>query len=291
MIKSSSSPGSTVVTSSAALRILFAAIESRFGGLSNLLDSGSRAEVIVNNEGLLKSADLQRLMLHEATALHVKNFYNREAALEIGRGLAEEAIAGKSQNWKVSTYRGLESSDVSTLGEYAPYNVASNSGDQISLDKYFSGAIKEMRNRRVRHTKENNSTKNQPQLWPLDKLRLELDEAWPAGAGLAREDSHEKRPFGGGLPRVMFGPTRWRKGFIHVDEMGPLHPHYGLFSANIYLMPPEKPLDAPSTPTDSSQQFEALHIWPLGVRSRLDWYKVNVNIRKTFRIVFRPISL
>ena len=62
MIKSTSSPGSTVATSSAALRFLFAAIESRFGGLSNLLDSGSRAEVIVNNEGLLKSADLQRYM-------------------------------------------------------------------------------------------------------------------------------------------------------------------------------------------------------------------------------------
>ena len=54
------------------------------------------------------------------------------------------------------------------------------------------------------------------------------------------------------------GPTRWKKGFIHVDEMAPLRSNQGLFSANIYLQMP-KP--------------QALDIWPMGVRTRWDWYR------------------
>ena len=75
----------------------------------------------------------------------------------------------------------------------------------------------------------------------------------------------ETRPFGGGLPRIMRGPTRWKCGFIHVDELGPLDPNRGLFSANIYLnMPPE------------NKDKGGLYVWPLGVRSRLDWYRVSL---------------
>ena len=63
---------------------------------------------------------------------------------------------------------------------------------------------------------------------------------------------------GGGLARIMMGPTRWKKGYIHVDDMGPLKTSQGLFSANIYLQMP---------------QPQAMDIWPLGVRSRWDWYR------------------
>ena len=58
----------------------------------------------------------------------------------------------------------------------------------------------------------------------------------------------------------MMGPTRWKKGFVHVDEMGPLNDHQGLFSANIYLQMP-------------SDDKRALEIWPLGIRNRWDWYR------------------
>ncbi|CAB9527203.1 expressed unknown protein (Partial), partial [Seminavis robusta] len=177
------------------------------------------------------------------------------AAAAFGKSLAKEAQRGNGMNWKVSTSRGLESSDVTTMGEHVPYNVANASND---TEAYFDGVRREFQQRRRKQSSV------MPTLWPLDQLRLELDEAWTQGAGLARESQGQKRPFGGGLPRVMMGPTRWRKGFVHVDEMGPLNPHQGLFSANIYLQ-------LPSDSNDRKQR--ALEIWPLGIRNRWDWYR------------------
>ena len=242
------------VQSAIALRQLFSWIEKHYGGLP--MDTGRSAEVMIRNERLL-TEDLQRLMTHQATALHVKGFFDPEASAVLGKRLAHEADQGKAQNWKVSTSRGLESSDVSTLGKHAPYNVASATGKQEDIDAYHVGAWEEFADRRWDGTT--------PQLWPMDKFRLELDEAWSSGAGLARESTGSKRPFGGGLPRVMMGPTRWKRGFIHVDEMGPLSVQQGLFSANVYLqLPPSE---------DGQQTVKAMHIWPLGVRTRWDWYR------------------
>lgn len=96
-------------------------------------------------------------------------------------------------------------------------------------------------------------------LWPLDQVRLELDEIWAHGATLAR-DKASGRVMGGGLPRIMFGPTRWKKGFIHADQYAPLSTANGLFSANIYLQLPKR------------EDKGELHIWPLDIRSDLDWY-------------------
>lgn len=215
--------------STAALRRVFSWLESRYGGFP--MDTGEAAEVIQANT--LCSNDLIRLTSHHATALCVKGFYNTVAAEHLGARLADEAIHGKGHNWKVSTTRGLESSDVTTLGAHMPYNIATASKDPVDEDVYFQGVQEELKQRR-----KILKTNHVIPLWPLDKLRLELDEAWPEGAGLARETKGQKRAFGGGLPRVMIGPTRWKKGFIHVDEMGPLNPNQGLFSANIYLQLP-----------------------------------------------------
>ena len=256
-----STAASRSAESSAALRSLFGWIEARYGGLP--LDTGSAAEVITASS--LQADHLQRLLTHDATALHIPHFFPTTAAAEWGKRLANDAKRGRGKNWKVSTSRGLESSDVTTLGEHAPYNVASASNEE---EEYFDGVLREFASRRQGDNNSNNNNNDTvlPPLWPLDKFRLELDEAWPEGAGLARH-GQSKRPFGGGLPRVMMGPTRWKRGFVHVDEMGPLNPTKGLFSANIYL---QLPSDVPD------RKQKALEIWPLGIRNRWDWYRVSL---------------
>ena len=319
----------------AAIQEFFRILESKYGNLPSLLDAGPPGETIVSSseDGVLRTEDLIRLFRHEATALHVPNFYHRDSASRLGGELIRESNApptrvdgdgggGGMRNWKVSTSRGLESSNVSTLGEHPPYNVAvaardggrmmgaggddgrmsssSSSSSSSPTDDYFEGVKREFRSRRIRrrdddgdddHDGDPSGGSDHYRLWPLDKLRLELEEAWPAGAGLAREegggrtagDMHggrrPSRPFGGGLPRIMRGPTRWRRGFVHVDELGPLDPGRGLFSANIYLTMPTPPPPPPeggsshlsSRPSDSG----ALYVWPLGVRNRWDWYRVS----------------
>jgi hypothetical protein len=54
-------------------------------------------------------------------------------------------------------------------------------------------------------------------LWPLDLLRLELDQVW-----LARGPGEHRPPCGGGLTHITIGPTRRNKGFLPVDDLGPL---------------------------------------------------------------------
>ena len=257
---SKSRPESTL-----ALRRLFQLIETRFGGLP--FDQGPAAEILTRHRHLDRH-DLERLTRHEATAVHVKGFYPPSAARKLGQELAKQATT-RGKNWKISTSRGLESSDVFTLGEHPPFNVVAAAEDKKKAQNdYFDGVIRELHGRREMGESDDDDSMR---LWPLDKLRLELDEQWPSGAGLAREEGGSKRPFSGGLPRVMTGPTRWRKGLIHVDEMGPLDSQKGLFSANIYLQLPQQ-----STANPDSDIVEAepiLHIWPVGIRSRWDWYR------------------
>jgi hypothetical protein len=257
-----------------AIQALFRNLEAKYGNLSSLIDSGNAAETIVADDGIIHTHHLKRLFQHDATAIHVRNFYNKESAKQLGEELIQESLRKGGKNWKISTSRGLESSDVGTLGEHPPYNVAvaqerqtksllHNDGDSegsvTPIDEYFEGVQREFHSRRRKGTSY--------QLWPLDKLRLELDEAWSFGAGLAREKDAKRRAFGGGLPRIMRGPTRW-KGFIHVDDLGPLDSNRGLFSANIYLTMPDTGTNKHAIPDAG-----ALYIWPLGVRSRLDWYR------------------
>ena len=103
-------------------------------------------------------------------------------------------------------------------------------------------------------------------LHPLDKLRLTLDDLHPSGAGVS-VDPITKLANLPGLPRVMKGPTRWRSGFIHVDDLSPLDPDHGTFSANIYL---KQPPSASSFATKSSPGM--LNIWPCKW-NKMDFYK------------------
>ena len=240
-----------------AMRQFFELLKKRFGATLPM-DTGPAGEVMVRPD--LRGQDLKRLFQHEATALHIPNFFPRASAIELGARLAKQVQDGQARNWKVSTAQGLESSDVFTLGAHVPYNVAVSNQ---SLDEYYAHVQEEFQQRR-----RDESTGSAKILWPLDQLRLELDQAWPQGAGLARDANNPEKFKGGGLPRIMLGPTRWKKGFVHVDELAPLSSTNGFFSANIYLQLPD------ANQTDTPQ--EILEIWPLAVKSKWDWYKVRL---------------
>jgi hypothetical protein len=295
-------PTTNIPASTLALRRLFQWIERRYGG--NIpMERGASAAVIRSETSVISTAHLEQLLRHEAVALHVPAFYPPHTARELGRQLAQEAMDGRHfhhagrtttapnnkpqqrpQNWKISTSRGLESSDVTTLGAHVPYNVAltaSSSSSASSIDEYFAGVQVELQSRRYRSTRssvDNGKEQVEPQLWPLDLLRLQLDEAWPHGAGLAR-DARRNQPFGGGLPRIMHATTtRWKRGLIHVDELGPLRTSEGLFSANIYLQVPPSVSSAGANDTNGGDDDPAipetvLQIWPTSIRSRWDWYR------------------
>ena len=232
----------------------------------------------------LELEDLERLFQHEISVLKVRSFYPKNASSNLGKKLALEGESARAQNWKVSTSRGLESSDVVTVGRHAPYNIAVANQAQ---DEYFQEVRNELRDRRGLTRDEENEnedeiTKKQPlspELWPLDLLRLELDELWPSGAGLARanhEASH-KHCMGGGLPRLMVGPTRWKKGLVHVDELAPLDETRGCFSANIYLQLPYRTREDDIGNSSEQKEQPAMEVWPLGIRSKWDWYRVGLS--------------
>ena len=112
----------------------------------------------------LEPSHLQQLFRHEATAVHVREFYPTEAARQLGRELAGQ---NNTRNWKVSTTRGLESSDVFTAGKHAPFNVASSGENrEREQNEYFDNVLLELDERRWRpssreaHASEENALEN-----------------------------------------------------------------------------------------------------------------------------------
>ena len=262
------------------------------------MDVGESAEILTSHR-IIRTDHLQRLLSHNALSIHVKEFYRpSELASAIGRHLAQQAVEGKARNWKVMRghQRGMESTDVMTVGEHDPYNIAVANG---TTQKYFNSVRNEFQHRRqpqhldelLFHRQGDSSTSSSSPsslppvsiLWPLDQVRLELDEAWPGGTGLARQKQEEEsrggngqtnpskaKVFGGGLPRIMMGPTRWKHGLVHVDQFAPLSTTQGLFSANIYLQLPNQKEESIQTGGNADGVLE---IWPLGIRNQWEWYK------------------
>ena len=84
-------PFMTDTNRSAAIQTLFQLVESKYGNLSSLIDKGKPAETIVSDDGRLHPHHLIRLFKHEATALHVPNFYNSDSAKILGDKLIQES--------------------------------------------------------------------------------------------------------------------------------------------------------------------------------------------------------
>lgn len=99
-------------------------LEKWFGQIEDLFEQPS-VDVITTDT--LDRASLTALFKHQACAVHVPGFYPKQASAECATRLEGQS----TQNWKVSSPRGLESSDVLSVGK--PYNVAAQEG-QVALD-------------------------------------------------------------------------------------------------------------------------------------------------------------
>jgi hypothetical protein len=104
-----------------------------------------------------------------------------------------------------------------------PYN--STYGDAERRTAYYQHALPDTR--RVRGACD-------PYLSPIDRFRLELDEAWPGGAVLGRFDGH---PMFAGMCRVVGAELSHLGGAQpHFDSLPPaVEPLVAQFSTNIYL--------------------------------------------------------
>ncbi|KAJ8613234.1 hypothetical protein CTAYLR_004527 [Chrysophaeum taylorii] len=182
--------------------------------------------------GRLERGPLSRLFSHESMALVVEGFLDPRECERLGDRLASL----EARPWHVSTAGGLEDSGVATpLG--VPRNLAFG-------DDYHNTV--EPATRALRDLCGGGGFAS-----PLDRLRADLDDVW--GARVARDKG---KPAHAGLGRVMRGPSRG--GLVHVDDLAPLRKDRGLFSANIYLkLPPAG---------------GGLELWPVGIRSRWDFY-------------------
>lgn len=107
-------------------------LERRFGCIKDLFEEPS---VKVITRSFLNQGDLADLFAHQACAVHVPGFYPVQAAAS-----AAARLEGQStQNWKVSSPRGLESSDVLSVGK--PFNVAASEGPESVAGEVGGGGV------------------------------------------------------------------------------------------------------------------------------------------------------
>jgi hypothetical protein len=162
----------------------------------------------------LTPSALQDLFANRACALRVPGFTDTNTCNELARWIADRPA---------HTWGGTDTAYSAGI----PLNALSWSVDEAIA--YFKEALPAMR--AIRGAAKG--------LSPLDKLRLELDELWPSGATVSRDNPYRRKMLVG-LARVMRpetlldGITRV-EGMIHTDSSMFLDSERGLFSANIYL--------------------------------------------------------
>lgn len=155
-------------------------------------------------------------------AIHVPNFCSPEVAESLSKSALEEFT-----HWKLG---GVLSTDMFYAGGSIPKEVADHSWPDFC--RYFSERDDFVsRQRTLSHGK-----------WPVDRLRLELDQAWPFGACLGQYLGQKLRP---AIMRVMqekngFDFSSPKHGFIHTDDSLKLDYSRATFTANIYLKIPEE---------------------------------------------------
>lgn len=162
----------------------------------------------------LTPSALEDLFANRTCALRVPGFTDTNSCKELARWLADRP----AQTWGNAD---------TAYSAGIPLNALSWSVDEAIA--YFKEALPAMR--AIRGAAKG--------LSPLDKLRLELDELWPSGATVSRDNPYRRKMLVG-LARVMRPETLLDgithiEGIIHTDSSMFLDSERGLFSANVYL--------------------------------------------------------
>jgi len=222
--KSSSAPSRlNGLLFSSGLGTAMSIVERAFG--APLRPDGTQ---IVTAEALTKDL-LADLFERRSCALHIPGYCSKEVAANLSSWIMEKS---NLENWKVNVFRDgtpeRADSDVS-YGIGIPFGHAVKS--RADFVRYFNEAAP--LSREIRAAAQG--------LAPLDRLRLDLDEAWPAGARVARYKGLRR---GLGLARVMtpgglFEGIAKTEGMVHVDTLPLQTRGAGRFSANVYLNVPE----------------------------------------------------
>ena len=253
--------------------------------LTQLVDAQCSSVVTCPN-GEITRAALEELFQHRCCAVRVPNFYPRES----GKIMRERLLQSDQRtNWAVADpQKGLESSDVESVGtpltvvlqetsELASYDTGVGgeeveSATSVSMQRYLQNAKELTRYLRTGVSQSTAERQVPPgiadfpdgtgllMMTPMDKLRLELDANWLGGAGAARDEGSGEQLLAG-AGRIMHPRGSDNPGFCHVDDIAVMKDFSGTFSANVYLQTP---------PPGCGGE---LHIWPLQVNSRWDFYK------------------
>lgn len=206
----------------------------RFGSAMSVVERAfgrplpSDGTQILTTDALTREG-LAALFERRISALHVPGFCTPESAESLCAWvMARSGI----ENWKVSVFRNgvakVEDSDTS-YGIGIPFGLAVRSREDFV--RYFQEAGPLAREMRTAAGG----------LSPIDRLRLDLDEAWPKGARIARFRGLRRAL---GLARVMtptglFEGVAKTEGMVHVDTLPVQKKGAGRFSANVYVhMPP-----------------------------------------------------
>jgi hypothetical protein len=153
-------------------------------------------------------------------AIHIPGFFSARLATRAARTLA----TSKRERWIIN---GAPTDTSYSVG--VPRKFAEQS--KVRFRVYEKRAVAAMRFIRDAFA---------PHLSPMDRLRLELDELWGAGAHVTHRDG--KTHLAGLVrtldPSTLFGGVAGKKGICHIDDprQAPEGPH--ILSANLYLEVP-----------------------------------------------------
>ncbi len=164
----------------------------------------------------------QLIEKNQISAIHVPGFCPPEVAESLSQSALEEYT-----HWKLG---GVVSTDMFYAGGSVPKEVADHSWPDFR--RYF-GERKDFVGKQRMMSKGT---------WPVDRLRLDLDDTWPFGACLGQYLGEKLRP---AIMRIMCEKNDLnfpipKHGFIHTDDFPKLKSAQGTFSANIYLKIPEE---------------------------------------------------